>query len=100
MAQVTAWMHAANVKAAWASREKRIAAIQSNRLITIAVLTILSLIEGAAIGMGALTATHWLEVAGTLCIMFNIPLIVRLVYLWYIEYRREEDIREQANRRR
>ena len=100
MAQVTAWMHAANVKAAWASREKRIAAIQSNRLITIAVLIILSLIEGAAIGMGALTATHWLEVAGTLCIMFNIPLIGRLVYLWYIEYRREEDIREQANRRR
>ena len=50
--------------------------------------------------MGALTAIHWLEVAGTLCIMFNIPLIGRLVYLWYIEYRREEDIREQANRRR
>lgn len=91
MAQVTAWQHSL-------SREKRVATRQANRVKTIAVLIILSLIEGAAIKMGSFA--EWLSFTGAVCIFINVILISRLLRLWYIEYRREREIEKQANYRR
>ena len=41
----------------------------------------------------------WLAAVAAVCVFINISLIGRLVYLWYIEERREEQIRKQRNRR-
>lgn len=94
---VTAWNHQKNAAVAWVSREKRVATRQANRLRTVAVLTVLSLIEGAAMYMGIIET--WMAAVAAVCICINIPLIGRLVYLWCIEERREEQIRKQSNRR-
>ena len=96
---VTAWNHASNSSAAWASREKRVATRQANRMLSVAVLTLLSLGEGVTIIMGLWETKPLLEVLCAVCIMCNIPLIVRLVYLWCIEERREEQIRNQYNKK-
>lgn len=97
----TAWQHARTIEnraaAAQVSREKRVATRQANRVRTIAVLTVLSLMEGATMYMGIIET--WLAAVAAVCICINIPLIGRLVYLWYIEERREEQIRKQLNRR-
>lgn len=77
------------------SREKRVATRQANRVIALSVLTILSLIEGAGIYMGIFTDRTWLEVLGTICIFFNIPLIVWLCRLYIREWQRENQIRKQ-----
>lgn len=68
-------------------------------MLSVAVLTLLSLGEGVAIIMGLGETKPLLEVLCAVCIMCNIPLIVRLVYLWCIEERREEQIRNQYNKR-
>lgn len=75
------------------SREKRVATRQANRVRTIAVLTLLSLIEGAAIVMGSFP--EWLSFTGAVCILINLILIGRLVQLWYREWQRENQIRKQ-----
>lgn len=77
------------------SREKRLQTRQTNRVIAISVLTVLSLIEGACIYMGIFTDRTWLEVLGTICIFCNIPLIVWLGRLYIREWRRENQIRKQ-----
>lgn len=94
---VTAWNHQKNSAVAWASREKRVATRQANRLWTMAVLTVLSLIEGAAMYMGIMET--WLAAVAAVCIFINIPLIVWLGRLWFRDNRREEQIRKQLNRR-
>ena len=77
------------------SRERRLQTRQTNRVIAISVLTVLSLIEGAGIYMGIFTDQTWLEVLGTICIFCNIPLIVRLGRLYIREWQRENQIRKQ-----
>lgn len=77
------------------SREKRLQTRQTNRVIAISVLTVLSLIEGAGIYMGIFTDRTWLEVLGTICIFCNIPLIVWLGRLYIREWQRENQIRKQ-----
>lgn len=94
---VTAWNHQRNAAVAWASREKRVATRQANRVRTIAVLTILSLIEGAVMYMGIMET--WLAAVAAVCIFINIPLIVWLGRLWLRDNRREEQIRKQYNKR-
>lgn len=77
------------------SREKRLQTRQTNRVIAISVLTVLSLIEGAGIYMGIFTDRTWLEVLGIICIFCNIPLIVWLGRLYIREWQRENKIRKQ-----
>ncbi len=77
------------------SREKRLQTRQTNRVIAISVLTVLSLIEGAGIYMGIFTDRTWLEVLGIICIFCNIPLIVWLGRLYIREWQRENQIRKQ-----
>lgn len=94
-APTTAWNRVAvNAK----SREKRLQTRQTNRVIAISVLTIFSLIEGAAVYMGSFTDRTWLEVLSTVCIFFNIPLIVWLGRLWLRDFKRELQI-ERQNRK-
>lgn len=76
------------------SRERRLQTRQTNRVIAIAVLTVLSLIEGAAVFMNVIDR-EWLEVLGTVCIFFNIPLIVWLGRLWLRDFKRELQIERQ-----
>lgn len=80
------------------SRERRLQTRQTNRVIAISVLTIFSLIEGAAVYMGIFTDQTWLEVLGTICIFCNIPLIVWLGRLWLRDFKREIQI-ERQNRK-
>lgn len=80
------------------SREKRLQTRQTNRVIAISVLTVLSLIEGAGIYMGIFTDRTWLEVLGIICIFCNIPLIVWLGRLWLRDFKREIQI-ERQNRK-
>ena len=77
------------------SREKRLQTRQTNRVIAISVLTVLSLIEGAGIYMGIFTDRTWLEVLGIICIFCNIPLIVWLGRLYIREWQRENQIERQ-----
>ena len=79
------------------SREKRLQTRQTNRVIAISVLTIFSLILGVVLYMGAFDR-EWLEVLGTVCIFFNIPLIVWLGRLWLRDFRREIQIERQSRR--
>ena len=85
----TAWLRSK-------SREKRVATRQANRVRTIAVLTLLSLIEGATVVMGShYQIEDWLMVTSAVCIFFNIPLIVWLGRLYIREWQRENQIRKQ-----
>lgn len=96
----TAWQHARTIEnraaAAQVSREKRVATRQANRVMTIAVLTLLSLIEGATVVMGShYQIEDWLMVTSAVCIFFNIPLIVWLGRLYIRDWQRENQIRKQ-----
>lgn len=78
------------------SREKRLQTRQTNRVIAISVLTVLSLIEGATVVMGShYQIEDWLMVTSAVCIFFNIPLIVWLGRLYIREWKRENQIRKQ-----
>lgn len=76
------------------SRERRLQTRQTNRVIAISVLTVLSLILGVVLYMGAFDR-EWLEVLGTICIFCNIPLIVWLGRMYIREWQRENQIRKQ-----
>lgn len=78
------------------SREKRVATRQANRVRTIAVLTVLSLIEGVTVVMGSsYQIEDWLMVTSAVCVFINIPLIVWLGRLYIREWQRENQIRKQ-----
>ena len=56
----------------------------------------LSLIEGATVVMGShYQIEDWIMVTSTVCIFFNIPLIVWLGRLYIREWQRENQIRKQ-----
>lgn len=78
------------------SRERRLQTRQTNRVIAISVLTLLSLIEGATVVMGShYQIEDWIMVTSAVCIFFNIPLIVWLGRLYIREWQREKQIRKQ-----
>ena len=78
------------------SREKRLQTRQTNRVIAISALTILSLIEGATVVMGShYQIEDWIMVTSAVCIFFNIPLIVWLGRLYFRDLQRENQIRKQ-----
>ena len=77
------------------SREKRVATRQSDRVRAIVVLTVLSLVEGAAVYMGNLHDFPVLTVLAAVCIGINIPLIGRLIQMFWREQKRENEIHNQ-----
>ena len=83
------------------SREKRIEGIQRGRVRTIAVLTLMSLVEWGVVCMSYyVDVPRWLIIVNVACVFFNVPLIWWLGGLWWEQRKREKEIERQYKNRR